>query len=307
MRIRLECPVNFLGHQELEKILSDKGMTIDEEDPEAVIVNPGTSQFLDRDYFKEYKNLFVIGTPSTGTNHLDVSALKGKKIKVVCLLDNKKTLENIHASAEFTWVHIMNLTRKFTNAVTATAGWRSNTNELFLRSNELHGKTIGIVGLGRIGKKIAKYASAFGMKVCYYDPHVINANRKYTEVKDLTLLENCDIISINCALTKQTYGKIKPGTWDNIKPGTVVVNTSRGEVVDEDYIVWMVKEAGILYGADVLKNEQNIAQLKKSPILALSKRTEKVVITPHVAGATKESQTKALLTTLDLVKGTKKK
>ena len=203
----------------------------------------------------------------------------------------------------------MNLTRKFTNAVNATAGWRSNTNELFLRSNELHGKTIGIVGLGRIGSKIAKYASAFGMNVCYYDPYVLTgrAAPEYTEIKDIRVLENCDIISINCALTRQTAGMIRPGTWDNIKPGTVVVNTSRGEVVDEDYVVWMVKEAGILYGADVLKNEQNIAQLKKSPILALSKRTEKVVITPHVAGATKESQTKALLTTLNLVKGARKK
>ena len=304
MRVKLECPVNFLGHQELDRILESRKMTLCDEDPQAVIVNPGTSEFLDTAYFEKYKSLKVVGTPSTGTNHIDVAGLKKKGINVTCLLDNKKSLEDIHASAEFTWLHIMNLTRKFTNAVNATAGWRSNTNELFLRSNELHGKTIGVVGLGRIGTKIAKYASTFGMNVCYYDPYVNNYS--YTKVKSLKDLTECDTISINCALTKETAGMIKPGVWDRINPGTIVVNTSRGEVVDEDYIVWLVKEAGILYGADVLRNEQNIAALKKSPILSLSKRTDKVVITPHVAGATKESQTKALLTTLDLAKKSRK-
>ena len=305
MRIKLECPINFLDHQEIDKILSSKGMSVDEDDPQAVIVNPGTNEFLGHEYFKEYKNLSIVGTPSTGTNHIDMKSLKSKKIKVVCLLDNKKSLEKIHASAEFTWLHIMNLTRKFTNATNATAGWRSNTNELFLRSNELHGKTIGIIGLGRIGTKIAKYAKTFGMKICYYDPYVTHSS--YTELKDLGSMINCDIISINCALTPETTHLIRPGLWDNMCPGTVVVNTSRGEVVDEDYIVWLSKERGIFYGTDVLQNEQNIPLLKKSPILALSKRTDKVVVTPHVAGATKESQTKALLTTLDLVKGASKK
>ncbi len=301
MRVKLECPVNFLEHNELDKILIGKGMTLCNEDPQVVIVNPGTSEFLDNNYFADYKNLTVVGTPSTGTNHIDVNALTDRGVCVVCLLDNKKSLEDIHASAEFTWLHIMNLTRKFTNAVNATAGWRSNTNELFLRSNELHGKTIGIVGLGRIGTKIAKYATTFGMNVCYYDPYVNNYT--YRQVKTLRQIEDCDIISINCSLTKETTGMIRPGVWDRIKAGTVVVNTSRGEVVDEDYIVALVKDWGILYGTDVLRNEQNIPSLKKSPILALSKRTDKVVITPHVAGATKESQTKALLTTLDLSRG----
>ncbi len=305
MKVKIECPVNFLEHQQLDKILESKDMIECEDDPEVVIVNPGTNTFLDGSYFSNYKNLSVVGTPSTGTNHIDIKALKKKGVNVVCLLDNKESLEDIHASAEFTWLHIMNLTRKFTNAVNGTAGWRSNTNELFLRSNELHGKVIGIVGLGRIGSKIARYAETFGLHVRYYDPYV--SNFSYDKVEKLSDLTDCDIISINCSLTPETTGMIRPGTWDTVSAGTIVVNTSRGEVVDEDYIVWLVKEAGILYGADVLRHEQDIARLKKSPILMLSKRTDKVVITPHVAGATKESQTKALLTTLDLARSIAKK
>ena len=81
----------------------------------------------------------------------------------------------------------------------------NNTNELFLRSNELHGKSIGIVGLGRIGTKIAKYASAFGMNVYYYDPYV--KNYTYTQTKSLKSLVDCDIISVNCLSNFKCFTK----------------------------------------------------------------------------------------------------
>ena len=80
MRVKLECPVNFLEHNELDKILIGKGMTLCNEDPQVVIVNPGTSEFLDNNYFADYKNLTVVGTPSTGTNHIDVNALTDRGV-----------------------------------------------------------------------------------------------------------------------------------------------------------------------------------------------------------------------------------
>jgi len=303
LRVKLECPTNFLEPHEVESILLSREMCLNSEDPDAVVVNPGTDKYLCWDYFGGYKNLSVVGTPSTGTNHINVSALTSRGISVVCLLDDKKSLNDIHASAEFTWVHIMNLTRKFTNAIASVDDWRSETNELLLRSNELHGKTIGIIGMGRIGIKLASYAKAFGMNVCFYDPYKKSwefpAIKKVQELSDMSV---CDILSINCTLTKETNSLIRPGVWDDLKPGTVVVNTSRGDVVDEDYIVSLVNNNGIYYGTDVLQNEQNLRLLKKSSLYELSKRSDRVVITPHVAGATKESQTKALVTTLDLVK-----
>ena len=79
MRVKLECPVNFLGPQELDKILESRGIQLDDEDPQAILVNPGTSEFLSVDHFKNYKNLSVVGTPSTGTNHIDIKGLKSKK------------------------------------------------------------------------------------------------------------------------------------------------------------------------------------------------------------------------------------
>ena len=181
MRVKIECPINFLQIQDLNVMLESLGYTTDSKDPfwtECIIVNPGTDIFLGEDYFSKYQNLKVVGTPSTGVNHLDMDYLNSRNIDVKCLLDNRDVLENIHASAEFTWLHIMNAFRRFIPSVNNVHKWRDDENERFLRSNELAGKTIGIVGLGRIGRKIARYAEAFGMNVEYYDPYVTNSQYK---------------------------------------------------------------------------------------------------------------------------------
>lgn len=292
MKTRFDCPLNFLSEKDLGDFIEENGIVRDDNDPEVIIVNPGTPKFLGWNYFSNFKNLKIVATPSTGTNHIDVDSLSKNGIKTFCLLDDRDVLENIHASAEFTWLHIMNLVRKFSLSMKNVDNWREDSNEIFLRSNELNGKKIGIIGLGRIGKKIAKYASAFGMEVHFYDPYV--ASDDFKKIQNIRDLSNCDVISINCYLTSETKRLITYGTLDDIKRGTVIVNTSRGEVVDEDYILHLVNSKGACFGADVLQNEQNITQLKLSKILLESKTNDKVVITPHVAGATVESQFKAL-------------
>ena len=299
MRVKIECPINFLQIQDLNVMLESLGYTTDSKDPfwtECIIVNPGTDIFLGEDYFSKYQNLKVVGTPSTGVNHLDMDYLNSRNIDVKCLLDNRDVLENIHASAEFTWLHIMNAFRRFIPAVNNVHKWRDDENERFLRSNELAGKTIGIVGLGRIGRKIARYAEAFGMNVEYYDPYVTNS--QYKTVFSLTGLQKADILSISCYLTDETKGLISNGVLDNFKEDLIVVNTSRGETVDEDYIYDLVTKDKIFYSCDVLCNEQNIETLKQSKLFNLKR--DNIVITPHVAGATVESQTKALRGILEL-------
>ena len=299
MRTRIECPVNFLQVQDLDLFLDEYGIVVDREDPECVIVNPGTDVFLGEQYFAKYPNLKIVGTPSTGVNHLDTAYLRSRGVSVKCLLDNRNVLENIHASAEFTWLHIMNAFRKFIPAVERVQHWRDDHNEKFLRSNELAGKTIGIIGLGRIGRKIAKYATAFGMKIVYYDPYVSPPpSSQYDRTFSLTNMKDIDILCISCYLTEETRGLIDKGVLDDFKNGLIVVNTSRGEVVNEDYIYDLVTNDKIFYSCDVLCNEQDIAALSNSSLLNLKR--DNIVITPHVAGATIESQTKALKGILEL-------
>jgi D-3-phosphoglycerate dehydrogenase / 2-oxoglutarate reductase len=295
-KIKLDCPTNFLSESELKNILNEYNMQMDELNPECLIVNPGTEFFLDEEYFRHFHDLKVVATPSTGVNHINTAYLKGRNISTFCLLDNKESLENIHASAEFTWIHIMNAFRKFIPAVKNVNNWREDENEKLLRSNELAGKRIGIIGLGRIGRKIARYAAAFSMDICYYDPYV--SNEDYQKVYEIKEFKDCDVISINPYLTDETRGMITHGTFDGFKNNLIVVNSSRGEVVNENYIYKLLVNEKIIYACDVLHNEQNIDELRKSKLFRLN--SDRITITPHVAGATIESQVKALTTVLDL-------
>lgn len=295
-KIKLDCPTNFLSESELKNILDEYNMQLDTNNPECLIVNPGTEFYLDKCYFKHYPNLQIVATPSTGVNHIDTDYLKSRNIHTFCLLDSKESLENIHASAEFTWMHIMNSFRKFVKAIGQVEYWREDTNEKLLRSNELAEKKIGIIGLGRIGRKIAHYATAFSMDVYYFDPYV--ENDAYKRVNSLNELKHCDAISINPYLTPETKEMITYGVFDGFKNNLIVVNTSRGEIVNEEYIYKLIVDEKIIYACDVLQNEQNIDELRKSKLFRL--KSDRITITPHVAGATKESQVKALTTVLDL-------
>jgi D-3-phosphoglycerate dehydrogenase / 2-oxoglutarate reductase len=299
-KVKIDCPVNFLSGAELSDLLTKHQMVLDTKDPDCLIVNPGTEYYLDSSYFAPYPNLKVVATPSTGVNHIDTNYLSERGIVTFCLLDNKESLEHIHASAEFTWIHIMNAFRKFVPAINYVDDWREDANEKRLRSNELAEKSIGIIGLGRIGRKVARYASAFSMNVFYYDPYV--QNDTYKKVDNLADLKHCDAISINPYLTEETQGMITFGVFDGFKKDLVVVNSSRGEVVDEDYIYDLITSEKIIYSCDVLQNEQKIEDLRKSRLFNL--KSDRLTITPHVAGATVESQVKALTTVLKLCQDT---
>ena len=302
MRVKFDCPISFICVTSLTRTMVQNNMYMALDDPECVIVNPGTKQFLSNDYFDKFPSLRVVGTPSTGVNHLDMEYLNRRGSGVKSLLDDRQTLENIHASAEFTWLHIMNACRKFSLALYSKEDWRSTENENYLRSHELSGKKLGIVGMGRIGQKLVKYARAFGMEVFWYDPYVEDDERLFckfsNKVKSLNDLSHCDILSINCYLTNETKELITYESLDDFKTGLVVVNTSRGEVVNEDYIYDLVVTDEIIYSADVLCNEQDLGTLHHSKLFCLEH--DGITITPHVAGATYESQMKALESVLKL-------
>jgi len=302
MRVKFDCPINFICITSLTRIMIQHNMYMTLEDPECIIVNPGTKQFLSNDYFDKFPSLRVVGTPSTGVNHLDMEYLNRRGIIVKSLLDDRPTLEDIHASAEFTWLHIMNACRKFSLALYSKEDWRSAENENYLRSHELNGKKLGIIGMGRIGQKLVKYARTFGMEVFWYDPYVEENEKLFckfsNKVKSLNDLSHCDILSINCYLTNETKELITYESLDDFKTGLVVVNTSRGEIVNEDYIYDLVVTDEIIYSADVLCSEQDLGTLHHSKLFCLEH--DGIAITPHVAGATYESQMKALESTLKL-------
>jgi|TARA_B110000908_G_scaffold172500_1_gene240346 D-3-phosphoglycerate dehydrogenase len=300
MKCFFECPIDFI---DMDPIIKEFNISITvDNSAEVIVLNPGTDRYYDAEYFTSFPNLKWVLSPSTGVNHFDTEWLSSNSISYRCLLDNRKVLDTIHASAEYTWLHIMNAFRKFSIAIDPLyiQAWRELSNEQALRSNELHGKTLVIIGYGRIGKKIYKYAKAFGMDVRWYDPHInseffdINLQRERIHSLDELTEINPDALSINCYLTPETTNMIDGKLLKGLKDKLIVVNTSRGEVVNESDILDLVKQGKIIFATDVLQGEQKQNDLQTSSIMDVYRKYDNLIITPHVAGATLESQTKAL-------------
>lgn len=297
-KIQIDCPTDFINIK--DDLLYDWGLQ-ESIYPEILITNPGSDFKYDESSLNNEwcKDLKIVATPSTGNTHIDLDYLKKRGIQFYSLLDDRKSLDKITASSEFTWLHIMNAMRKFREATNNTKHWREKNNEENLRTQQLYGKTIGIIGYGRIGKNVSKYAETFGMNYKFYDPNVLRGKNK---VSDIESLKDVDIVSINCGLNESSKNLITYDTFKNFKKGLVVINTSRGEVVDERYISLLIKSREIYYSADVIVDEQNENTPFHSELFQLyqSGKYENLTLTPHVAGVTTDSQEIAFRSILEL-------
>lgn len=261
---------------------------------QGLIVDPGANYKIDRKYLSKFTNLKIIVTPSTGVNHIDLSYCLQNNIKVKSLLDDRKTLETITASAEFSFYLVLSALRKIkvVNNNFHKGNWRLNEDEM--RGHELYDKKVGIIGLGRIGKKLSKYFTAFNSTCYFYDPYVNKFNnRKITKYKNLkSIFLNCDIVCVSCYLTKETFHFIDYNYLKLLKKNSVFINTSRGEVVVENDILKLVRNRkDIQVSLDVLENEQK--NIKNNLLFKNSFKNDNLYITPHIAGLTYESQKKA--------------
>ena len=133
------------------------------------IVNPGQSFRINAEILSFFPNLRILITPSTGTNHIDLNNCKKNKIKVFSLLDDRKNLNQIRASSEFTFLLILNSLRRLDKAIKEVDNNRWRQNENLIRGDELYGKSVGIIGLGRIGSNLSRWLEMFGAKVSYCD------------------------------------------------------------------------------------------------------------------------------------------
>ena len=247
---------------------------------------------IDKEVIDSGKNLKVISTATTGLNHVDVQYAEEKNVRVLSLKDEKNFLEGIHATAELTWALILSLIRKVSQGAQSVikGEWDRDS----FKGRELHGATLGIVGFGRIGKKVAKYGLAFGMKVITYTKDPFVQVDEVSLVDSLsTLLEKSDIISIHVPLDSTTRMMFMEKEFDSIKRGALLINTSRGEVIDEDSLMEAI-QSGYLAGAalDVLNGEAALIQKRNSKIIEFARNDDRLIITPHIGGATFESMEK---------------
>lgn len=236
--------------------------------------------------------LAIIGTSTTGLNHIDMEEAKRRRIAVLSLRGETKFLRTIFPTAEETIGLIIMLMRNL------HAGFDAVREERWLKERfygyELFGKTIGIVGFGRLGSMVARYARAFGMEVVACDPHVSAATMRRAGAKKVSMddvFRKSDIVSIHVLLTPKTAHLIKRRHFKLMKRNAYFINTARGEIIDEVALLAALKKKWITGAAlDVLANEDpRGAHVKDHPLVRYARTHNNLIIVPHLGGATFES------------------
>jgi D-3-phosphoglycerate dehydrogenase len=247
---------------------------------------------IDKEILDKAKKLKIIGVATTGLDHIDVEHAKSKGIKIVSLKGERKFLESINASAEHGFALLLALIRKIPWAFEETKQERWTRAPFF--GKELCRKTMGIIGLGRLGSKIARMAKCFGMRVLAYDPYVSKLKIEKLGVKKVglkTLLKKSDVIMVCAALTSETENLLSFEEFKQMRLKPILVNIARGKIVDEKALLGALKKGQISGAAlDVLSGEVGLENpLKDNPLVKYTRKHNNLLITPHLGGATFES------------------
>ena len=227
--------------------------------------------------------LKYICSPTTGLNHLDLDYLKKNKIKVISLKGEFDFLSDIRATSEHTFGLILSLLRNYKNAISIS---KEKFNRELYKGDEIFNNSIGIIGFGRLGKLLAKYIEAFNGNTFFYDTDSsikeIYGAKRLDSVEEL--ISNCNVILL-CASYELTSNKFFNKAYIDLLKDKFFVNTSRGELIDEKYLLKKVKEnffKGI--AIDVLRDESKDKN-NLDEFLSVDKSIN-FIITPHIAGAT---------------------
>jgi D-3-phosphoglycerate dehydrogenase / 2-oxoglutarate reductase len=277
---KLDEPRSILREKGLEIINSgmDRPLTareLSERLPGISAVIVGVDE-VSREVFKGADSLRIVSMNGVGVERIDVAAATEFGIIVT-----NTPGTNADSVADLALTLILAQARRIPmhDKVVRDGGWIRKA------GHELGGQRLGLIGLGSIGKKVAIRAQAFGLYVLAYDPYIDHdfCRVHNIQIVDLgTLLSNSDIVSLHLPLTPETRNIINHETLSAMKPGAVLINTARGELVDEAALVESLR-TGYLAGAglDVFTSEPP----KSSPLLEM----EQVILTPHIGGNTIEA------------------
>ena len=284
-RYRALGPVHFwfeMGAKERKAVLPEVELLV-----VRLAVNV-TEAFID-----EMPRLKCIATSTTGLNHIDVAHAEEKGIEIISLRGRTDFLKLIPSTAEETMALTLALIRRIPWAFDAVKRGEWNANRW--TGNELKGKTMGLIGFGRLGSLVAGYARAFGMVVVACDPNVSKAAMAKRGVKKVALdalLKNSDIVSLHVLLTEGTTGMLRRNHFKIMKADAIFINTARAELI-EPGALHRALEAKEIVGAavDVLDGETSDAShLKKDSLWKYAKGHENLIIVPHIGGTTKEAK-----------------
>lgn len=237
---------------------------------------------LDAEILNQLPHLSYIGVLATGYNVVDLEVASRQSITVTNI-----PAYSTNSVAQMVWAHILNITNNVAHYATENSKGRWTNNKDFcyydFTHTELAGKTMGIVGLGNTGMATARIAQAFGMKVIAYTSKT-QLPEGMTKVTLDELFQESDILSLHCPLTNETKGLVNRERLNLMKPSAILINTSRGPVVNEADVAEALNQGRIAaFGADVVSVEPIEAS---NPLL----NAKNCFLTPHIAWATKEAR-----------------
>lgn len=278
---------------------------IDQFDPQNVgCLVTRLAHFIDKKVLDTFPSLKALVSPTTGTTHIDMQACGRKGIRVFTLRDCMSKLEKITSTAEHALCLMLSLVRRLPQAHSSTVG-RGEWNRDHFCSRQLSSLRLGIVGLGRIGKWMARYAKTIGMEVVAYDPYIPPEAFQFEGVSSLSLEELCcrsDILTIHADLRSNNISLIDSDLLDLLPKDAYLINTSRGELMDEEAVAKRVRNyrlAGV--AVDVLRGEHESGCLASSPLMNAARDGFNVLVTPHIGGCTTDAMQQTEIFLAELV------
>lgn len=306
MRIGVITPIRHLSG--IESLLSSKGTVfyleadskqetrnfLIKNQIETIICNPNQQSYKIDAELLTGTSVNLINTCSTGMNHIDTNYCKLHGIKIYSLTTDYDLINQLPSTAELAFGLMVSMLRHIPNSMNHVKQYQWDYTKFIGR--QIKDLTIGIIGYGRLGKMMFDYCEAFGANVLVYDPYqrehmddafLLNHN---ASIEKMTKM--CDVISLHVHVTKETKYMIDFEFLGKCKKKPYIINTSRGEIVNEQDIVIALKQNMISgYAADVLEDE--FGNLKESIIIDAMNNGYNIIVTPHTGGMTQEGQEKA--------------
>jgi phosphoglycerate dehydrogenase-like enzyme len=244
---------------------------------------------IDAGVFEAAPDLRYVVTATTGLNHIDLAAARRHGVRVLSLKGEEEFLRDVRATAELTIALMLGLLRRLPTALdhVRNGGWNRDR----FRGGELKGSVVGVVGHGRLGRIVSRYLLAFGSEVISTDPAVA-ADSMEPGVRAVPLpelLAEARIVSLHVNLCDATTGMFGVEEIAAMRPYGLLVNTSRGELVDEAALLSALEDGRIAGAALDVVTGEHPGVAEDHPLVRYARENDNLLITPHIGGCTIES------------------
>jgi len=281
---------------ECGEVFYEPNMTIDSLKPtlqkteaKYLLTNPNKQNFILDEKVLSDTNLAVINTCSTGLNHIDERYCSDNNIDIWSLTKDLELINDLPSTSELAFGLMMSLLRFIPTSFHSVKD--GNWDYEPYVGHQVKGKTIGIVGYGRLGKIMKRLFDGWGVDILVTDPYARITDAKGVSLDEL--LEKSDIVFLHTHVTDETRDMVDDEFIQKMKDGSFLINTARGELVREEIVINAIQNNKLAgYATDVIRDE--FGDFKKSKLVEFSMNpTNNIIITPHVGGMTIEGQTKA--------------